>query len=150
MARILTSPFGLPNPGRPGSPPVLGAPQDPMVLAGAALVPLTILLLLYPWILDTFDRREVERYRAAFGYAVGDLRTDRGYAYWGVTWVAPGGRAERAGLRRRDVVVGDGGSLLWAVHEASAGRRACLRVWNLDDERLGRTAERNVCFDGDS
>jgi hypothetical protein len=126
--------------------PPLGASQFVMLLAGVALVPLCIFLLLYPWILDALDRREVLRYRSAFGYAVGDVPTDRGVAYWGVTSVTAGSRADRAGLRRHDVMVGNGGSLLWAVQEAGAGRRACIEVWNVDDDGVRGSPVRTVCF----
>jgi hypothetical protein len=148
MARILASPFGLPHPSRPGSPAVLAAPQYLTILAGAVFVPLCLLLLLYPWILDAIGQREMFRHRAAFGYAVGDVPTKHGLAYWGVTAITPGGRAERAGLRRADVLFGTSGSLFWAVKEASAGRRACLDVWNVDDPLPPRDAVRTVCFEG--
>jgi len=145
MARF-ASPFGLPHGGARGAPAALGAPQFVALVAGIALVLLCIGLLLFPSLLDAFDRKEVRGYRAAFGYTVGDVPAERGLSYWGVTSVTPGSRADRAGLRRHDVMVGGSGSLLWAVEEASAGRRACIEVRNVDDERARASPVRTVCF----
>jgi hypothetical protein len=145
MAR-LASPFGLPPVGVRGAPVALGAPHFVILVAGIALIALCVGMALFPYLFDAFDRREVREYRAAFGYTVGDVPAARGLSYWGVTSVMPGSPADRAGLRRHDVMVGDSGSLLWAVQEASAGRRACIEVRNVDDERVGGNPVRTVCF----
>jgi len=149
MLRRTATPFGLPSseaaaPRLPFS--VLGTPQLAVLLLSLALVPIAIVLLAHPALPDALDRRAALRYRDTFGYALGDLPTRQGVTYWGVTAVTPGGRAERAGLRAGDVFVGRSASLLWAVAESAAGRRACVEVWNLDTRP--REVIRSVCFSG--
>jgi len=149
MLRRTATPFGLPSSGAaaPRFPfSVLGTPQLAVLLLSLALVPIAIVLLAHPALPDALDRRATLRYRDTFGYALGDLSTREGVTYWGVTAVTPGGRAERAGLRAGDVFVGRSASLLWAVTESAAGRRACVEVWNLDTRP--REAIRSVCFAG--
>ena len=147
VARRVAAPFALPWPGAsvPRSP-LLGAPQFAVLLMTLVLVPIAIVLLAHPALPDALDRRAALRYRDTFGYALGDLPTRQGVTYWGVTAVTPGGRAERAGLRAGDVFVGRSASLLWAVAESAAGRRACVEVWNLDTRP--REVIRSVCFSG--
>jgi hypothetical protein len=144
MSHRHVSPFGLPS---PTPPPILGATQFAVLLISLVLVPIAIVVLAHPGLLDALDRRAALRYRETYGYAVGYIPTPEGFAYWGVTAVTPGGRADRAGLRPRDVFIERSASLLWAVAESAAGRRACVEVWNVDAH--SRTAIRSVCFPGE-
>jgi hypothetical protein len=147
MARRNAVPFALPSPGSAAPRlPLLGAPQFAVLLLTLVLVPIAIVLLAHPALPDALDRRAALRDRETFGYAVGYLRTRGGLPYWGVTAVTPGGRAARAGLRAGDVFVDRSPSLLWAVSEAAAGRRACVEVWNVHAEP--REAVRAVCLPG--
>jgi len=149
MARALAVPFALPDVRVPRASP-LGMPQFVSLLAGVLLVPLFVLWLLYPGGLDIWARHDVLAYRAAFGFDVGDVPTDAGYDYWGVTSVTPGGLAARAGLRAGDVIRshhGTPGSFLHgALREAVEGREACLDVHNMPARLAGLRLDRTVCL----
>ena len=150
MVRRAATPFALPSPEtRMPRLPLLGAPQFAVLAISLVLLPVAIVLLAHPALPDALDRRAALRYRDTFGYALGDLTTREGVTYWGVTGVQPGGAAARAGLRRGDVIAGNGSSLLWAVRRAAEGQRACVDVWNLADEPMPPPVgppTRKVCF----
>jgi hypothetical protein len=147
MFRRAATPFALPSPGTAAPRlPLLGAPQFAVLLIAVVLLPVAIVLLAHPALPDILDRRAALHYRDRFGYTLGDLTTREGVTYWGVTAIAPGSRAERAGLRAGDVFVDRSASLLWAVTEATAGRRGCVQVWNVGT-RNPDDGVHSVCFD---
>lgn len=148
MARPVS--FASPARGRSRAPSLLGLPQFAILVSGVLLVPLCLVALLYPALDERWARLEVRALRAAHGFDVGDVATADGYPDWGITSVAPGGLAERAGLLAGDVFPdyhGNGsGTLLWALGQAREGRRACLDVSTMPARRAGLTRDRAVCF----
>jgi hypothetical protein len=151
MMRAALVPFAVP--GRVLRPmPLLGLPQLVLLIGGVLLVCLTILLLIYPVVVQAWARHDVLAYRETYGFDVGMVMDDRGYEVWAFTRIVPGGPAAKAGLQVEDVIYSyhddsSASQLLWALDSASTGRQGCLDVRNLRDRRTLREALRRVCLE---
>ena len=119
----------------------LGWQQFAVLVAGILLIPLVILIVFLPNLVELYvERVSMKRLEAAFQFSLGELRSDVPVVsgtIWGVASIRPDGPASRLGLRIGDVPFeyhGQGMSdMYFALDEGLKGRSATFKVINVKD-----------------